>query len=184
MAYIGVSGPSHAGAQECAAARTIGQWAGRHGHTVVCGGLGGVMAAAAHGATEVGGTSVGLLPGTDRSAGSAWLTVALPTGLGEMRNALLVRSADVLVCVGGSWGTVSELALAVRTGVPVVALWSWPMPTGPRVVASVDDALTAVEDELATLGPSTASAGTRAPAPAPDEEASSAPDEEAPRPPT
>lgn len=154
MAYVGVSGPGSASAEECALAREVGHGLAGRGHVVVCGGLGGVMEAAARGAAEGGGLSVGLLPGDDRAADNAYLTVALPTGLGEMRNALLVRSVDVLVCVGGSWGTLSELALAMRTGVPVVALRTW-LPAGtpaapwPVEVASSSEALEAVGRLLA-----------------------------------
>ncbi len=82
------------------------------------------------GAIEAGGTTLGLLPDDDRVVGNPYLTVAIPTGLGEMRNALLVRSSDALVVVGGSWGTMSEIALAVRTGVPVVSIGGWKMPAG------------------------------------------------------
>ena len=154
MAYVGVSGPGSASAEEYALAREVGHGLARRGHVVVCGGLDGVMEAAARGSAEAGGLSLGLLPGDDRAAGNAYVTVALPTGLGEMRNALLVRSADVLVCVGGSWGTLSELALAMRTGVPVVALGTWLPPRTPGApwpveVASPSEALEAVERLLA-----------------------------------
>jgi uncharacterized protein (TIGR00725 family) len=92
---------------------------------VVTGGLDGVMAAAARGARGAGGTVIGLLPGGDRSAAEPDLTAALATGLGELRNALLVQVADGLIAVGGSWGTLSEIALARRTGKPVVCLRGW-----------------------------------------------------------
>lgn len=150
MGYLGVSGASGASTEEYDAARTIGRWAAERGHVVVCGGLGGVMEAAARGAQEAGGICLGLLPGDERGEGNAYLTLAVPTGLGEMRNALLVRASDAVVCVGGSWGTLSELALAVRTGVPVVALGGWDLPAaGPRRVTSVQDALAALDDVLA-----------------------------------
>lgn len=157
MGYLMISGPADATPGEADAAAGAGRWAAERGHVVVCGGLGGVMAAGARGAAEAGGVVVGLLPGTDRRDGNAWLTVAIPTGLGEMRNALLVRAADVVLCVGGSWGTLSELALAVRTGVPVVALGTWPVadaasaPDAPglTLARTLDDALEAV---AATLG--------------------------------
>lgn len=150
MAYLGISGPSRASAQEYEDAREVGRWAAGRGHVVVCGGLGGVMAGGARGAHEAGGVVVGLLPGGDRDAGNPYLTVALPTGMGEMRNALLVRSSDALLVVGGSWGTLSELALAARTGVPVVALDSWALPDdpdlpGPHHVGSVAEAVRALE---------------------------------------
>ena len=92
---------------------------------VVCGGLGGVMEAAARGAAEAGGTVVGVLPGTDRAAANPHLTVAIATGMGEMRNALIVRAADVVVAVGGAYGTLSEIVFALRTGVPVVGIGTW-----------------------------------------------------------
>lgn len=158
MAYVAISGPGSATEAERDAARAAGRWAADHRHVVVCGGLGGVMEAAAHGASEAGGVVVGLLPGDDRSAANPYVTVAIPTGMGEMRNALLVRAADVVLCIGGSWGTLSELALAVRTGVPVVTLGTWPltepvpagMPEAPdlTVASTLDDALDAVADAL------------------------------------
>ena len=89
---------------------------------VVSGGLGGVMAAAMAGAADAGGLTVALLPGDQRTANA---TVAIPTGMGELRNGLLIRSADAVIAVGGSWGTLSEIALARRTGVPVIVLGGW-----------------------------------------------------------
>ena len=91
----------------------------------MCGGLGGVMAAACEGAAEKGGLTVGLLPGTDRAKGNAYLTIALPTGIGELRNGLLVRACDAVIAIGGSWGTLSEIALAKKTGKPVITISGW-----------------------------------------------------------
>ena len=147
MAYVGVVGPSSADQRELADAGSLGQGLAQRGHVVVCGGLGGVMAAVSRGAAQSGGVVVGLLPGTDRSAANPHVTVTIPTGLGELRNALLVRSCDVVVSVGGSWGTLSEVALAVRTGVPVVALRGWPLPGDPAMhaVDSVGEALRTVD---------------------------------------
>jgi uncharacterized protein (TIGR00725 family) len=92
---------------------------------MVCGGLAGVMQAAARGCVEAGGTTVGLLPGFDRSAGNPYLSVVLATGLGELRNGLLVTVVDGLIAVGSSWGTMSEQALALRSGKPVIRLGGW-----------------------------------------------------------
>ena len=157
MAYLGISGPSAGDARDEEDARRVARWAAGAGHVVVCGGLGGVMAAAARGADEGGGVSVGLLPGDTRDGATPGLTVALPTGLGELRNGLLVRAVDALLCIGGSWGTLSELALAVRTGVPVVALRTW-LPDdrragGPLVVRSADDACEVLDRLLAGRPP-------------------------------
>jgi uncharacterized protein (TIGR00725 family) len=103
----------------------VGALLARDGALVATGGLGGVMAAATRGAAEAGGHPIGLLPGLDPAAGNEHLTVPLATGLGELRNALLVNIADGLISVGGSWGTLSEIALAMRTGKPVVSLRGW-----------------------------------------------------------
>jgi hypothetical protein len=94
---------------------------------------------------------VGLLPGTDRAAANRWVTVAIPTGLGELRNGLVVRAADAVVAVGGSWGTLSEVALALRTGVPVVALgfWELPAPDGGPAVETASDPADAARRALA-----------------------------------
>jgi uncharacterized protein (TIGR00725 family) len=92
---------------------------------VVTGGLGGVMAAAARGAQRAGGRTVGLLPGLDRAAAVETNSVVIPTGLGQLRNGLVVNSADGVIAIGGSWGTLSEIALARRAGRPIVSLHGW-----------------------------------------------------------
>lgn len=125
--YIGVVGPSAASDDELVSAERIGALLARRGAIVVCGGHGGVMEAVSKGAALNGGQTIGLLPGTERAAGNPYLTIALPTGLGELRNGLIVRAVDAVIAVGGSWGTLSEVALAVRTGKPVVALGGWRM---------------------------------------------------------
>ena len=126
----------------------VGRLLAERGCTVITGGLGGVMAEAARGCVEAGGTSVGLLPGTDAAAANRHVTVALPTGLGELRNALVVRAADAVIAIGGSWGTLSELALAERAGVPTVSLGGWHVhdARGDEVViARADSPAAAVE---------------------------------------
>ena len=84
-----------------------------------------MMAAASRGAAGAGGTTLALLPGTDRASANEWVSIALPTGLGELRNGLIVRAADVLIAVGGAYGTLSEIALALRARVPVIGLNTW-----------------------------------------------------------
>ena len=113
------------------------------GAVVVTGGRGGVMEAASKGARQAGGTTLGILPDADRSQANPWLTVAVPTGMGEARNALVVRAADGVIAVGGEWGTLSEIAFAGKTGKPVVALESWelegvePFETPAEAVAAL-----------------------------------------------
>lgn len=140
VAVVGAGSPDDPAVLEQAFA--AGRQLATRGWVVVTGGLGGVMAAAAAGVAAEGGTAVALLPGTDRSAASEGHTVVLPTGIGEMRNALIVRAVDAVLAIGGSWGTLSEIALAARTGVPVFAVGSWDLP-GPEVVAcgTVEDAV-------------------------------------------
>jgi uncharacterized protein (TIGR00725 family) len=87
---------------------------------------------------------VGLLPGTDRASGNEWLTVAIPTGLGELRNGLVVRAADTVIAIGGAYGTLSEVALALKTGVPVIGLHTWAID-GIEVVDTPDGALEAIQ---------------------------------------
>ncbi len=133
--YIGVAGASQPDASAMALAETLGRRLAEAGATVLCGGGGGVMTAVCRGAQAAGGTTVGLLPGGDRSSGNPHLTVALPTGLGEGRNLLLVRASDALIAVGGGFGTLSEIALALRTGVPVVGLATWGLTLAGRPVS-------------------------------------------------
>jgi uncharacterized protein (TIGR00725 family) len=126
--YVGVVGPSEVDDVLQPLARQAGSELAALGWVVVTGGLGGVMAAAAAGAASQAGIVVALLPGDDRSLASAGHSVVIPTGLGELRNGLLVRTCDALVAIGGSWGTQSEISLAVRDGMPVVSLAGWPQP--------------------------------------------------------
>ena len=125
-------------------ATTAGRLLAERRWIVLTGGLGGVMAAAAAGVDEAGGTAVAILPGVDRADASPGHAVVLPTGMGEMRNALLVRAADAVLAIGGAWGTLSEVALAARTGVPVVTIGTdLPAFAGPevRVAESAEEAV-------------------------------------------
>ena len=119
---IAVIGGSSCTKDEWAIAHETGRLLAGRGAIVVCGGLGGVMEAAAQGAKSNGGVTVGILPGTDPAAANAYIDVPLATGLGEMRNLLIVRVAQALIAIGGGIGTLSEIALAQRTETPVIGL--------------------------------------------------------------
>jgi uncharacterized protein (TIGR00725 family) len=123
--YVAVVGPGEASRDELHAAEEIGAGLAAAGAVVVTGGLGGVMEAACRGARSRRGRTVGILPGEDRDAANGWVDVAIATGLGELRNGLVVRAADALVAVGGGHGTLSEVALALKLGRPVVGLGTW-----------------------------------------------------------
>lgn len=153
-AWIAVVGPGEADQQELALAETVGAEVAAAGAVLVCGGLGGVMEAACRGARSRGGTTVGLLPGSDRAAANGWVQIAIPTGLGEGRNALVVRSADALVAVGGGWGTLSEIALALKAGRPVIGIGSWELARDGQAVEGIvamDDPADAVAAALARV---------------------------------
>jgi uncharacterized protein (TIGR00725 family) len=140
VAYVAVVGPGDARNEEREVAEEVGRRLAQAGAIVVCGGLGGVMAAACRGASAAEGTAVGILPGTDRAAANDWVTVAIATGLGEFRNALVVRAADALIAVGGGYGTLSEVALALKSGVPVVGVGTWDIE-GIESVGSAKEAV-------------------------------------------
>jgi uncharacterized protein (TIGR00725 family) len=120
--YIAVVGAGDAAAQQAWLAEEVGAGLAMAGAVVVTGGLGGVMEAACRGAKARRGRTLGILPGEDRSAANGWVDVAVATGMGEMRNALVVRSSDGLIAVGGGPGTLSEIALALKAGKPVIGL--------------------------------------------------------------
>lgn len=123
--YIAVAGPADASAEVAETAYEVGAALARAGALVVCGGLGGAMQAACRGAKEAGGTTIGILPGSSRDDANPFIDVAVPTGMGEARNALVVRAADAVIAIGGGYGTLSEIALALKMGKPVVGLGSW-----------------------------------------------------------
>ena len=115
-------GPGEASPAQLAVAEEVGGLLAAGGAVLVCGGLGGVMEAACRGAKSKRGVTVGLLPGLDRSAANGWVDVAVATGLGELRNGLIVRACDALIAIGGGEGTLSEIALALRYGRPVIGI--------------------------------------------------------------
>jgi len=106
-------------------AEAVGAGLARRGAVLVCGGLGGVMEAACRGARSLGGVTLGILPGSERAAANAWVSIAVATGLGELRNGLVVRCADAVIAIDGEYGTLSEIALALKAGTRVVGLRSW-----------------------------------------------------------
>jgi uncharacterized protein (TIGR00725 family) len=120
IAVIGACGtiaPDLAGRAE-----EVGRLLAEHGAVLVCGGLGGVMEAAARGARDAGGVTVGILPGESRGGANPWIDYAVVTGIGHARNLAVVASGDAAIAVGGEWGTLAEIGLARKLGRPVVIL--------------------------------------------------------------
>jgi uncharacterized protein (TIGR00725 family) len=143
--YVAVVGPSDATSQETRAAEAIGHGLAEAGAILITGGLTGVMEAACHGASAAGGTTVGFLPGSDRTQANEYLQIALPTGLGELRNGLIIRAADAVIAVGGAYGTLSEIALALRTDVPVIGLDTWDVEGVERATTPTEAVSLALE---------------------------------------
>ncbi len=119
---VSVVGAGKASPEEAARAEALGRFLGEGGATVITGGLGGVMEAASRGCASAGGSTIGFLPGEDPASANPWVQFPLATGLGEARNVLVVRGGEVVVAVGGGWGTLSEIALARKMGREVLLL--------------------------------------------------------------
>lgn len=124
---ISVIGAGEASPEGVARAEAVGRLLAERGHTVVCGGLGGIMAAVCRGARSVGGHTIGLLPGDDPADANPDVEFVLATGLGVARNALVARAGASVIAVEGSYGTLSEIAYALQFGKPVVGLGTWPL---------------------------------------------------------
>ncbi|MDQ6779081.1 MAG: TIGR00725 family protein [Actinomycetota bacterium] len=143
--YVAIVGASEATETETAHAEAVGRLLGSAGAVVVCGGRGGVMAAACRGVSTAGGTAVGILPGLDRGEANEWVAVAIATGLGELRNGVIVRAADAVIAIGGAYGTLSEVALALQAGVPVLGLETWDIDGVERMSSPADAVARALE---------------------------------------
>ncbi|RIK09759.1 MAG: TIGR00725 family protein [Acidobacteria bacterium] len=136
-------------------AEEAGRAIGKAGATLICGGLTGVMEAACRGAAERGGTSIGVLPGSDPGSANPWVTHAIATGIGHARNLIIVNSADAVIAIDGEYGTLSEIAFAVKLGRPIVGVGTWslidpggspaPIHTAPSGKEAVAMALKLIE---------------------------------------
>ena len=153
LPHVAVIGAGDAAHHDLVVAEDLGRELATRGAVVVCGGLGGVMAAVCRGAQGAGGRTIGILPGDDRHQANPHVDVAVATGLGEARNLLVVRTADVVIAVGGEFGTLSEIAFALRLGTPVVGIATWelakagghPVDAILRVATAAEAATTALD---------------------------------------
>lgn len=150
VAVIGAASCSPSEAKE---AEIVGRVLAEEGATLLCGGRGGVMEAACRGARRAGGLTVGILPGDDPSAANPYVDIAIATGLGEARNAIVARTAQAVVAIGGRYGTLSEIAFALKHGLPVVGLNTWKLepPAGGTLpsIVYVDDPVEAARRVMA-----------------------------------
>jgi len=141
IAIIGGSAPTRG---EAATAEAVGHALAAEGAILICGGRGGVMKAACRGAKQAGGLTIGILPGTNRRGANPYVDIPIVTGIGEARNAIITRTAQAVIAVGGSYGTLSEIAFALAFGVPVVGLGTWEVrreghPPAPIVYAATPE---------------------------------------------
>ena len=141
--YVSVVGSGTASGELYEMAREIGRLVAERGGTLICGGRSGVMEAAARGATEAGGTAIGILPDEDRTRANEYLSYSIATGTGHARNLAVVCSGDVVIAVGGEYGTLSEIGLARKVGRPVVALRGWELGEHVSVASSPEKAVEA-----------------------------------------
>ncbi len=151
---ISVIGPADgASPKQIGIAREVGYLIAEKDAQLVCGGLGGVMKAACQGAIANHGVTIGLLPGDKDILDNDHLSVMLPTGLGELRNGLVVRAGHAAICIGGSWGTLSEVAFALRSGRTCVGIEPWEiMENGNAAYDGIKTALTAADAVRIAIG--------------------------------
>ncbi len=135
--FIAVIGGSRCSPEEARLAEEVGQELARRGVILICGGLGGVMEAACKGASAEGGITVGILPGDNRYMANSYVRIPIVTGIGYARNIIVVKSAQAVIAIDGSYGTLSEIAYALQNGIPVIGLNTWSLSLNEQV----DDAI-------------------------------------------
>lgn len=145
---ISVVGAADCSAEEAQTAEEVGRLLAEKGFGVVCGGLGGAMRAACKGCKSAGGTTVGVLPGDDPAQANEYVDTALPTGMGEARNALVAKAGEAMIAVGGEYGTLSEIAFALKQGKTVVAIGKWSGIEGVTPANSATEAVNLVVQAL------------------------------------
>ena len=143
--YIGVIGAGECSDSTYGLARDVGFEIGKSGWILVCGGLGGVMEGAARGCRDAGGVTVGILPGLRKDSANPYIKIPLPTGLGEGRNLLVVRASDILVSIAGGYGTLSEIALALKMNKTVIGLETWENIKGMKHASDPYEAIKMIE---------------------------------------
>lgn len=142
---IAVIGDSSCSPEEAKLAEIVGEMLAQRGATIVCGGLGGVMEAVCRGAKSKGGVTVGILPGQDADTANYWVDIPVVTGIGEARNVAVVKSAQAVIAIGGNYGTLSEIAYALKSKIPVIGLNTWSLSRDGQEDDSIIRVQTAAE---------------------------------------
>ncbi|HCJ67513.1 MAG TPA: TIGR00725 family protein [Elusimicrobia bacterium] len=147
---MGVIGGSEVAENAAKLAEEVGRRIAEKGYILVCGGMSGVMEFVCKGAKSADGLTIGILPGKDKSEGNPYIDIPIVTAMSHARNAIIVRTADVLIAIGGKYGTLSEIALAKVINKQVIGLGSWNIP-GVIKVKTVEEAIEEVEKEVRKL---------------------------------
>ena len=134
---IAVIGDSACSAEEAELAVTVGELLAQRGAIIICGGLGGVMEAVCRGAMSKNGLTVGILPGGDPSLANPYVSIPIVTGIGEARNVAVVKSSQAVIAIGGSYGTLTEIAYALKSGIPVIGLHTWSLSRNGQEDSSI-----------------------------------------------
>lgn len=135
--FIAVIGGSQCSSEEVELAEEVGRELAKHGVILICGGLDGIMEAACRGASSQGGITIGILPGDIRQAANPYVQIPIVTNLGEARNIIVIKSAQAVIAIGGSYGTLSEIGHALRSGIPVIGLNTWSLSRNGQVDSSI-----------------------------------------------
>jgi uncharacterized protein (TIGR00725 family) len=153
---IAVIGGGSCNKEEARLAEAVGRELAKRGAILVCGGLGGVMEAACRGASDEGGTTIGILPGDNRNAANPYVQIPIVTNLGYARNVAVAKSGQAVIAVGGNYGTLSEISHALQSGIPVIGLGTWTIARNGKedkaiiraksAAEAVDKALKAAEE--------------------------------------
>ncbi len=142
---VAVIGGGQASSRETKLAEEVGRLLARRGVILVCGGLGGVMEAVCRGASAEGGLTIGILPGESRRGANRYVQIPIVTGIGYARNVAVVKSAQAVIAIGGSYGTLSEIGHALQSGIPVVGLETWTLSKNGKTNNSVIPVSSAAE---------------------------------------
>jgi uncharacterized protein (TIGR00725 family) len=142
---VAVVGAGRCSKEVAQVAESVGRELAWRGVTLVCGGLGGVMEAACRGAKSEGGLTIGILPGFSRREANPYVDIPVVTGLGEARNVIIVRTAQAVIAADGEFGTLSEIAHALKLGIPVVGLNTWQLAKEGQLVSAITEATTPAE---------------------------------------
>jgi uncharacterized protein (TIGR00725 family) len=153
MVKVGIIGAGTCSKEVYQTAEKLGSLIAEHGDTLICGGLGGVMEAAAKGAKSKGGTTIGILPGLSAEDANPFIDIPIVTGLSHARNVIIVRSSDILIAVAGKYGTLSEIAIALKLGKPVIGICSWNVSKDIFQTQSPEEAINLVDKLIQRRSP-------------------------------